>query len=648
MTMNKNKKDLISLFLSKTLIFIVVVLMVSTFKGIFWDENSLIGVTSVVLMLVLLQMDLTIHPIENLFNLVVLNLALGLSAFIVTHNIWLGLILNFLVMLFIGYFFSYELKKPVNMMIGLHYMLMVVSPITISQLPLRFLSLIAGAFMIMAVQLLSNKNKLVKSRKKILDSISDTILLKIDFLKKGNDLTKLNATLSESINILKSAIFDSGKSKSHITEFGKNTIDILSCLEKINIILDNINNEDTDFDLEFLDDVCNVVKDIKDEKVYIDIINLEKRYKKCDLNLYDISSNINIYDFINSIKNLNFEMENYSKVTNKQKDIRNELLIPQEFKSINVQKRLINLNSTRIAYGIRLGLVVSLTFFVVDFFNINFGEWSVYTVFALSQPHSEYTVTKSGKRIIGTIIGAVIMAVLFNIVTDSGLRTIMLIAAGYLMSYASDYRDLVIFVTISSIASAAIYVVNPNFIIINRIVFVIIGMIISLIANKLVLPRKLSDEEQNLNNIQRQSTEKMIKEVLFDEGSKNESVIGLLYLVPSLVDLRIDYLKQNGLKMSRNFIEKNKILMTDLYQIYLLQKNDVDYKKALCLLNEKALHSTSMDVFEARIQEAMKSTNNIKEMILFTKVSIMLRDINSMKYDENIKSDLYQFLTIFS
>ncbi|MPM59328.1 hypothetical protein SDC9_106168 [bioreactor metagenome] len=55
-----------------------------------------------------------------------------------------------------------------------------------------------------------------------------------------------------------------------------------------------------------------------------------------------------------------------------------------------------------------------------------------------------------------------------------------------------------------------------------------------------------------------------------------------------------------------------------------------------------------MDVFEARIQEAMKSTNNIKEMILFTKVSIMLRDINSMKYDENIKSDLYQFLTIFS
>lgn len=92
----------------------------------------------------------------------------------------------------------------------------------------------------------------------------------------------------------------------------------------------------------------------------------------------------------------------------------------------------------------------------------------------------------------------------------------------------------------------------------------------------------------------------------------------------------------------------DKILMTDLYQIYLLQKNDVDYKNALYLLKENAYNSASIDVFETRIQEDIKSTNNIKEMILFTKISSMLRYINSIKYDGNVKSDLYQFLTIFS
>ncbi|MCG4723032.1 FUSC family protein, partial [Alistipes putredinis] len=74
----------------------------------------------------------------------------------------------------------------------------------------------------------------------------------------------------------------------------------------------------------------------------------------------------------------------------------------------------------------------------------------------------EYTVCKSKKRIIGTLLGSVIIFILFNLITDPELRTIMLVLAGYLMSYVSDYRNLVAFVTVSSVASAALYVANPN------------------------------------------------------------------------------------------------------------------------------------------------------------------------------------------
>ncbi|GKZ11120.1 hypothetical protein ANS017_25040 [Paraclostridium bifermentans] len=89
--MKKNKKEIKSLIISKTLIFIVVVLLVSSFKAIFKAENSLVGVTTVVLMLVLLEMDLTLNPIKNLLSLISLNLALGLSAFLVSQNAFLGL-----------------------------------------------------------------------------------------------------------------------------------------------------------------------------------------------------------------------------------------------------------------------------------------------------------------------------------------------------------------------------------------------------------------------------------------------------------------------------------------------------------------------------------------------------------------------------
>lgn len=644
--MKKNKKEIISLIFSKTLIFIFVVLLVSLFKSIFNPENSLIGVTTVVLMLVLLQTDLTLNPIKNLLNLIVLNLAFGLSAFLVSQNVLLGLILNFSIMLFIGYYFSYELKKPVNMMVGLHYMLMIVSPISISQLPLRLLSLVAGAFMIMGVQLLANKNKLTKSRNSMFNKIVDDLLIKIDLLRSQSDTKNIDTSLSLNITNLKSLIFESGKSESHFTECGVNTLNILSCLEKINYILSNVENKS--YSSQILDDIFTVVNDIKNDKFDVNITDLECKYSEvnlCSLDIVDIEV---VYDFIDVVKTLSVELKIYKNTINNQKNVQNKLSIPQEFKELHVQKNLMNLKSPRFAYGIRLGLVVSLTFFIVKFFNIEYGEWAVYTVFALSQPHSEYTIRKSKKRIIGTIMGSIVMAILFNIVTDPGLRTVMLVLAGYLMSYVSDYRNLVAFVTVSAVASAALYVPNPNFIIINRIVFVVIGIAISLLANKFVFSRKLLDEENNLNNIQRDSSRKMLGEVLLNEGNKSTSVIGILYLIPDLIDLRISYLNQNGLNMDKSFINKNKVLMNDLYQIYLLEKDDQVFNKILFNVESILINSSNLDIMESRIQEATKSASNIKEKILFIKISRILNIINDMNYSESNQSTLYNYLTAFN
>lgn len=644
--MKKNKKEIISLIFSKTLIFIFVVLLVSLFKSIFKPENSLIGVTTVVLMLVLLQTDLTLNPIKNLLNLIVLNLAFGLSAFLVSQNVLLGLILNFSIMLFIGYYFSYELKKPVNMMVGLHYMLMIVSPISLSQLPLRLLSLVAGAFMIMGVQLLANKNKLTKSRNSMFNKIVDDLLIKIDLLKSQSDTKNVDTSLSLNITNLKSLIFESGKSESHFTECGVNTLNILSCLEKINSLLSNVKNKS--YSSQILDDIFTVVNHIKNDKFDINITDLEYKYNELNLCSLDIKDIEPVYDFIDVVKTLSVELKIYKNTINNQKNIQNELSIPQEFKELHVQKNLMNLKSPRFAYGIRLGLVVSLTFFIVKFFNIEYGEWAVYTVFALSQPHSEYTIRKSKKRIIGTIMGSIVMAILFNVVTDPGLRTVMLVLAGYLMSYVSDYRNLVAFVTVSAVASAALYVPNPNFIIINRIVFVVIGIAISLVANKFVFSRKLLDEENNLNNIQIDSSRKMLGEVLLNEGNKNTSVIGILYLIPDLIDLRISYLNQNGLNMDKSFINKNKVLMNDLYQIYLLEKDDQVFNKILSNVESILINSSNLGIMESRIQEASKSTSNIKEKILFIKISRILNIINDMNYKESNQSTLYNYLTAFN
>lgn len=636
--MNKNKKEIMSLIFSKTLIFLVVVLLVSTFKGIFGEENSLLGVTSVVLMLVLLPKDLTIHPLKNLFGLIGLNLLFGVCALLASQNLILALILNFAVLVFIGYYFSYELQNPVSSLFSLHYLLLMTNPVPSADLPMRFLALIAGPILIMAAQLLANKNKLSKSRDKMFNSIFNNILLKIELIKSNKDTVNTDKALSTSINELKSCVFNSGKNKLNLTECGRNTLAILSCLEKINILLDNTKGSNVSSQL--LDDIATVLKDIKDKKSSINISKLKNKYKD--------NNSTDVYDFINTVKVLSREIKDYSNVSNNEEDAKVKLSLDDEFKDSTIHKRNLNLKQPRLAYGLRLGIVVSVIYFVIRLFNIEYGDWALYTAFTLTQLHSEYTVIKSKKRVIGTILGAILIGVLFNLIPDPSLRTLMLLAAGYIMSYMSDYRNLVIFITFSSVASASLSVTNPNFIIMNRVVFVIIGAVIAIVASKFLFPRHLSNEEENLNNIEIKVLDKMMEEVLINKNEKNKSSVAILSLIPSLIDLRTTYLEVNGLDMNMSLINKSKIIMNDLYQIHLLDETDKDYSGVFSKLKKNIENSTSVSILESRIQEDVKSSNNFKEVYLFTKFLNILSEINNIGYNKENQADLYQSLTIFN
>lgn len=636
--MNKNKKEIMSLIFSKTLIFLIVVLLVSTFKGIFGEENSLLGVTSVVLMLVLLPKDLTIHPLKNLFGLIGLNLLFGVCALLASQNLILALILNFAVLIFIGYYFSYELQNPVSSLFALHYLLLMTNPVPSADLPMRFLALIAGPILIMAAQLLANKNKLSKLRDKMFNSIFNNILLKIELIKSNKDTVNTDKALSTSINELKSCVFNSGKNKLNLTECGRNTLTILSCLEKINILLDNTKGSNVSSQL--LDDIATVLKDIKDKKSSINISKLKNKYKD--------NNSTDVYDFINTVKVLSREIKDYSNVSNNEEDAKVKLSLDDEFKDSTIHKRNLNLKQPRLAYGLRLGIVVSVIYFVIRLFNIEYGDWALYTAFTLTQLHSEYTVIKSKKRVIGTILGAILIGVLFNLIPDPSLRTLMLLAAGYIMSYMSDYRNLVIFITFSSVASASLSVTNPNFIIMNRVVFVIIGAVIAIVASKFLFPRHLSNEEENLNNIEIKVLDKMMEEVLINKNEKNKSSVAILSLIPSLIDLRTTYLEVNGLDMNMSLINKSKIIMNDLYQIHLLDEADKDYSGVFSKLKKNIENSTSVSILESRIQKDVKSSNNFKEVYLFTKFLNILSEINNISYNKENQSDLYQSLTIFN
>ena len=88
--------------ISNTIIFLVILLFVKGFEVIFGSNNSLVGVTIIISILVLMQEDLTKNLSSNLMKLLFMNLISGVFSNVATHNMYLGLVLNFSILLLIG------------------------------------------------------------------------------------------------------------------------------------------------------------------------------------------------------------------------------------------------------------------------------------------------------------------------------------------------------------------------------------------------------------------------------------------------------------------------------------------------------------------------------------------------------------------
>lgn len=323
--------------ISKTITFIAVLLFIVAFKAVFGEENSLVGVTTVIAVLILMSENLILNPVSNFLKLLIVNLIIGAGAFISSQNSYFGIVMNFIILGFIGYFFSYNLTKTVILPFGLQYLFILYDPVFGNVLFKRFLSLLIGPILIMISQYL------IYGRKKKVD------------------------------------------------------------IEKSNI-------------LEFR----------KTDESYENVILFNKKVK---------------------------------------------------------------VNKIRAYYAFRLSLLITIIAFLNDILLISRGNlegrWMVYTIFSLTELYSDNCRVKSKKRLEGTLIGTGIVIVLFMFLKSPKLRGLVIFIAGYLNSLFEDYRDTIICVTVSAVASLALTngTLAAAF---YRILFVCIGIVVALIGNKYI------------------------------------------------------------------------------------------------------------------------------------------------------------------
>ena len=524
-----------------TIIFIFILGFINLTSALFGEANKVVGVVVITTALAFIQRDLTTSPIENLIKLIVLNVLTGIFSSLAVINPWVGILINFVSLFFIGYLFSSNIKSPLIIPIGFQYLFMMYAPVTGKDFVLRIGALIFGGFATMAIQFVFNKGKVKKTFMETLSGVLKDLKTSIE-----EDKDKKDSTI-EKINNMKKVIYESRKHKFFLTEGGGKFTDIVCLLERITLNFDRRKIFEEEKSKEVLALIDNVLEKIEKK----DFKDLKANYS----NDYKSEIEFCINKLIIEIK----ELENIE--ANKEKYNRKD--IPDAFTGIKILKDNFKKDSLKVSYGLKLAILLTIAAFIVDIMNISEGRWIVYTMFSLLQPYLELTKERAKYRIEGTILGAMLVLALFSFIKNPMIRGLIVLGAGYCNPYAKHYRNLMIIVTTSVLADIGGLGGTLNFALI-RLSFVILGAVVVVVASKYICPYKLSDGNTEIKNTCDMIVDKMNDEI---KKGNNKNILRTLYLLIAFFEEKVSEVNKcsNETKELKKFFNEKREILNNLY-----------------------------------------------------------------------------------
>lgn len=603
--------------ISTTTMFLVVVISIVLFKSVFGAKNTLVGVAGVTAALSLLGTNYTLSPIKNTIYFICLEVGLGLSAFLATTNAFLGLFITFIVVFFILYSFTYNTKKPTYVAFTLGYFFMLYTPVTLQDLPSRLSGLAFCGLAIMLMQLLANKNKFQKQTTTQLKTSLSCIIKEINFIS-SNDKThsesSLNALSHNTLKNLIESLYEVIDKDVKLPMSLFQNLFIALFLDSLNITLNKLDSSkkfSSHLDFKSLINLLETIESFVDNKKDINVL----------LNQIDIF--LNSSSFAKSKNYLDFELYSYASILKRDlyntqssdiSEISSQYFVKNLVGKLDSLKNNIRKDSLKFTFAFRGALVTSLGVFIVALFNIPYGKWLVFSLISIVQPYLDSSKVKGTQRIYGTIIGFLIFEIVFYVVTDTTSRTLIILLVGYISNYQTNYRNQMICTTISALGAASIGA-SISILGFERLIFVFIGTIIALYANKLILPYKInvsikSDLQHSLHlNEQIISTlyKKSIGSVKFTEELKS------IILINKLLNKKIH--SNNDMLLSKdidNYIYTQHIFMNE---VRVLSSMFRDFKRSNSDKLKLVYHIDYLTNKELLQEEILKYIDNIDDTL---------------------------------
>jgi hypothetical protein len=153
------------------------------------------------------------------------------------------------------------------------------------------------------------------------------------------------------------------------------------------------------------------------------------------------------------------------------------------YSSLYEQLASIKKDSLQFNFSLRMALGIAVAMIVGNYFGFQKSMWISITVMSLTQPHLHQTKERIKYRVFGTILGALIFVVVFNLLIPKDLTTYAFLLLSYIYTFVKEYKVQIVFITINSLGAAMI-LYDMSVSVLMRISFILAGTVIAFIVNK--------------------------------------------------------------------------------------------------------------------------------------------------------------------
>lgn len=557
---------------------IVAIILFFSFLKIFGTSEVIIAPFLTILFRIKSKEEFNLKRLLRIFSMLIL---ISIFSYIANLSLILCIVVNLMLPSLIVYLYTDSFTPRGYFVYVMAFVFLELRPIQFSDLPKRFSALIFGMLVVTIGLFISS----LKQKKKNSYELAQIGLLnlskQINKLSKKEKLERDIDELNRIIYRLNNLIYSSRNYKYLVDSFGSNNYYFMLVFQKFQYVIKSIYmsyDDLKDSDILFLNELSELLKKISkeiNEENNTDLIKLldnfiEKQYftnKKIE---YDIEYIINILKVaLSNMADSNFD------------NIKENWKIPKITHKIHGISYNLKLDRFQLRFALRLSFVLTVTFLISRLSGLNHAYWIPMNAFLMIAPFYEDSAERINNRILGTILGSILTFLLLSIFNTTNAHIIIIVLMTVCMySVIPSTWIMTSYTTCYGLALVTL-AMDRNEAIELRLAYIFIAAIISILANKYILPNKSSYEFKlnvtKLITIDREMV-LMLRKALENRSEFDSTYLRELLIRSNQINVDIkNYKKKNECEESfyNNLLEINKQLIHEIQQIsYILINNE--------------------------------------------------------------------------